>query len=81
MDFKQIQQEICNTISSQKQNTVQNSEIVETINLLAGYLNAETVGDFSRRHAKDYTGAKYLIKKNNLQTFELFGQKLVIDNE
>lgn len=81
MTLKQIQQEICNTISNDKHNTVQNCEIVETINLLAGYLNAETVGDFARRHSKDYSGAKYLIAKNKLQTFELFGQKLVIDNE
>jgi hypothetical protein len=41
MTLKQIQQEICNAIANDKHNTVQNTEIVETINLLAGYLNAE----------------------------------------
>ena len=74
--MKEIQQLICNAI----QNGVQNSDIVATIDLLASHLNAETISNYGKRHGKDYTGAKYLIAKKKLNTFELFKVKFVIDN-
>jgi hypothetical protein len=75
--MEEINEAICKAI----QNGVQNDEIVKTINLLGSFLNAETIAAYGKRKGKDYTGAKYLIAKNNLKTFELFGVKFVVDNE
>lgn len=77
MDLIQIQQNICDTV----QKGVQNSEIVSTIELLGGYLNAETVASWAKKQNIDYTTAKYRIAKGNLTVFELFGQKFIIDNQ
>ena len=73
--------EINDLICKAVQNGVQNDEIVKTINLLGSFLNAETIAAYGKRHGKDYTGAKYMIAKHNIPTFELFGVKFLIDNK
>lgn len=81
MDFKEIQQEICNTVQNGVQKNVQNSELVKTINTCGGYLNAKTISAWAKEKGIDYTTAKYRINRDKIQLFELFGTTFIIDNE
>jgi hypothetical protein len=72
-----IQNDICTVI----QNGVQNSEIVKTIEITGNYLNAQTISSWAKEKGIDYTNAKYRIKRDNLETFELWGVKFIIDND
>jgi hypothetical protein len=72
-----IQNDICTVI----QNGVHNSEIVKTIEITGNYLNAQTISNWAKEKGIDYTNAKYRIKRDCLETFELWGVKFVIDND
>jgi hypothetical protein len=72
-----IQNDICRVI----QNSVHNSEIVKTIEIAGNYLNAKTISSWAKEKGIDYTNAKYRIKRDRLETFELWGVKFVIDND
>ena len=58
-----------------------NDSIVEIIDLLGRYLNAETISDYSKREGISYNGTLQRIETGKLKTFTLFNVKLVIDNE
>ena len=45
------------------------------------YLNAKTISSWAKEKGIDYTNAKYRIKRDRLETFELWGVKFVIDND
>jgi hypothetical protein len=53
-----------------------NSSLVQLIELAGNYLNLMTISDYANKHDMSYNGVK-----NCRQTIELFGVKLVIDNE
>lgn len=77
MNLEKINKDIIEAVH----NGVQNSEIVSTIDLLGGYLNAKTIAAWAKEEGIDYTSAKYRIVKEKLQTFELFGVTFLIENE
>lgn len=80
--MKEIQKQICDLMANRSlQKNVSNQDIVDTINLLGAYLNAKTISNLSKELGKDYTATKNYIKKHNLQVFEIFNHKFVIDNE
>lgn len=58
-------------------NELSNQDLIEVIDLLGRYLNAETISNYAKREGISYNGAL----KRNLKHFELFGVKFVIDNE
>jgi Na+/phosphate symporter len=58
-------------------NELDNSEVIEIINLLGTFLNAETISDYAKRENITYNGAL----KRNLKSFQLFGVKFVIEND
>ena len=58
-----------------------NESIVEIIDLMGAYLNAETVSDYAKRNNLTYNGALVRIGSGKLKTFTLFKTKFVIDND
>ena len=58
-----------------------NEDIVEIIDLLGAYLNAETISDYAKRNKITYNGTLQRIATGKLKTFTLFKNKFVIDND
>lgn len=57
-------------------NELDNSEVVQIIELLGGYLNLKTISDYAKTNNLSYNGVK---KCRNV--VEIFNVKFVIDNE
>ena len=53
-----------------------NDSMVQLIEQAGGYLNLQTIPDYSKRTGISYNGAK-----NHRKVVELFGVKFIIDNE
>lgn len=69
-------------LSSRVQNLeLNNEDIVEIIDLLGAYLNAETISDYAKRNKITYNGTLQRIATGKLKTFTLFKNKFVIDND
>ena len=67
---------ILNEIGTLKmEGKLDNSELVQIIELCGSFLNLQTISQYAKDHGKSYNGVK---KHRNV--IELFGCKLVIDN-
>lgn len=55
---------------------IDNNELVQIIELCGGYLNLQSISDYSRANKISYNGAKKFREQ-----VKLFNQKFVIDNE
>jgi Na+/phosphate symporter len=62
-------------------NELNNESIIELIDLLGTYLNAETISDYAKRNNLTYNGALVRIGSGKLKTFTLFKTKFVIEND
>ena len=60
---------------------VSNEGKVKMIDLIGGYLNLETIADYSKRTGMSYNGVKARIESGKIKEYELFNVKFVIDNE
>jgi len=74
---KIIKEHLANRIQKDE---LPNDSIVEIIDLLGRYLNAETISDYSKREGISYNGTLQRIETGKLKTFTLFKTKFVIDN-
>jgi Na+/phosphate symporter len=62
-------------------NELNNESIIELIDLLGTYLNAETISDYSKRTKLSYNGTLQRMGNGRLKTFTLFKTKFVIEND
>jgi len=70
------QKEIINLISNNFQNNnIDNSDLVQIIELCGNYLNLQTISDYAKNNNMSYNGVKKCRK-----IIKLFNVKLVIDN-
>ena len=70
------QQEIIDLISNNFQNNnIDNSDLVQIIELCGNYLNLQTISDYAKNNNISYNGVKKCRK-----IIKLFNVKLVIDN-
>lgn len=68
---------ICNHLSDRiESNELSNEDCVQIIEHVGGYLNLQTVSDYSRNSGISYNGAKKF-----RDTRKIFNVKFVIDNE
>lgn len=82
MNKKSLKTIIKEHLSSRVQNLeLNNEDIVEIIDLLGAYLNAETISDYAKRTGLSYNGTLQRIATGKLKTFTLFKNKFVVDNE
>lgn len=57
-------------------NELTNEDVVQIIALLGGYLNLQTIPKYSKRSGLTYNGIKH-----HRNVVQLFGCKLVVDND
>ena len=68
---------ICDHIDQRvKSGELDNSDLVQLIELAGGYLNLQTISDYAKKNKMSYNGAK---KFRN--PIEIFGVKYIIDNQ
>lgn len=68
---------ICNHLSERiENNELSNSDLVQIIEHVGGYLNLRTISDYSKENNLSYNGAKKFRKVT-----KIFNVKFVIDNE
>lgn len=53
-----------------------NDGLVQLIELAGAFLNAQSIAEYAKANSMSYNGVK-----NHRQTFTLFNQKFVIDNQ
>jgi len=71
------QQKVLNRLMELVENNeLTNADIVQIIELLGGYLNLQTIAAYAEKNGKSYNGVK-----KHRQIINLFGCKLVLDNE
>ncbi len=73
-DYQIIESKIIESI--QDKNSLNNSEIVQLIELLGGYLNLKTIPEYAKQNKLSYNGVK---KHRTIKN--IFGVKFVIDND
>jgi hypothetical protein len=56
-------------------NELDNSDMVQIIELCGMYLNLQTISDYAKEHNLSYNGVK-----NHRQIVNLFGNKYVLEN-
>jgi hypothetical protein len=56
-------------------NELDNSDMVQIIELCGMYLNLQTISDYAKEHNLSYNGVK-----NHRQIVNLFGKKYVLEN-
>lgn len=59
-----------------------NSELVQLIELIGGYLNIDTIPNYATANGLTYNGAKKRIINNpNIEKIKIFNTNFIIDNE
>lgn len=74
--------EIKNKIGlSVQNNELNNSDLISIIETCNDFLNLKTITEYAKSENISYNGALNRIKLNKIEVVELFGVKLIIDND
>lgn len=75
-----INSEICNAVQNDELN---NADLVQLIELCAGFLNLQTVSDYAKNNKLSYNGVLKRCNSihNNVNIIDICGARFIIDNE
>ncbi len=73
---------LINQIGKKVQNgELKNEDLIEIINVCGSFLNLKTIPDYAKAEGISYNGTLNRIKLNKVQECNIFGNKMIIDNE
>jgi hypothetical protein len=82
MEYSELHNVIKQHLGQRLQNNeLSNEDMTSLIDLIAGYLNLQTISDYSKSKKISYNGVLERIKSGKLKEYVLFNVKFVIDNE
>jgi len=82
MEYSELHNVIKQHLGQRLQNNeLSNEDMTSLIDLIGGYLNLQTISDYSKSKNISYNGVLERIKSGKLKEYVLFNVKFVVDNE